>query len=370
MALVKLEISNFRNLLSAQICPVTQGVNYIVGSNGSGKTSLLEAIYYLSLGRSFRSHITDRIINSNSEKLSLFAKIASETAVFDAIGLERHANGNLKIRINTKDVVSIAESANLLPVQLMDTNCHQLLDGGPAIRRKLLDWGVFYKNPDFLRSWRQFERLLKQRNAALRGRLSRHELSSWTTELALHAASIDTMRRSYVEQFLPHLQTVLAELLDIADLKISYLPGWDQLHTYHEVLDRSIDRDLQLGYTQYGPQKADLKILINGVPAKDILSRGQQKLFVCAMIIARGILLWNGTKRRPVYLVDDLPSELDVTSRSKLLTLLSKQEAQIFVTAVDRDSLGSTIPDDFIKMFHVEHGRVTDPNVSNAESEA
>lgn len=360
MALIRLEIFNFRNLISTQFHPMPQGFNFIIGSNGSGKTSMLEAIYYLSLGRSFRSTHNDRIINANAHKLSLFANIESSHAICNAMGLERHLDGGLKIRINGKDALSITDSARLLPVQLMDSNCHHLLDGGPAIRRKLLDWGIFYKTPDFLRHWRQFERLLRQRNAALRRQLAKKELSAWTSELIWHATSIDEMRRNYVEQFIPILQTTVGELLDLVDLKISYLPGWDQAHTYANALERSIDKDLQLGYTQYGPQKADLKILINGVPAKDILSRGQQKMFVCAMIIARGTLLWSGTKRRPVYLVDDLPSELDMINRSKLLALLCKQEAQIFVTAVDRDSLGSSIANDLVKMFHVEHGDVNE----------
>src|SRR5580700_6188730 len=107
MALAHLEISNFRNLISAQFQPISQGFNYIIGANGSGKTSMLEAIYYLSLGRSFRSIVTDRIVNASAHKLSLFASITSEQAVCDAIGLERHVNGGLKIRINGKDALSI-----------------------------------------------------------------------------------------------------------------------------------------------------------------------------------------------------------------------------------------------------------------------
>lgn len=360
MALIHLEISNFRNLISAQFQPVPQGFNFIFGNNGSGKTSLLEAIYYLSLGRSFRSTVADRIIHSSAQKLSLFANIVSEQAIQDAIGLERKTDGGLKIRINGQDALSITDSASLLPVQLMDSHCHQLLDAGPAVRRKFLDWGIFYKNPDFLGCWKQFERVLKQRNAALRGQLPRSELSAWTNKLISHAAVMDEMRHDYVNQLIPCLQAAIAELLDVNHLKISYLSGWDQSQAYASVLERSLDKDFQLGYTQSGPQKADLKILINGVPAKDILSRGQQKLFVCAMIIARGMLLQNGTKRRPVYLVDDLPSELDLTSRSKLLTLLSKQQAQIFVTAVDGDSLGSSIAIDLMKVFHVEHGNVSE----------
>lgn len=360
MALVHFDISDFRNIITAHFDPIFQGVNLIVGNNGSGKTSILEAIYYLSFGRSFRSTTADRVINSHAHKLSLFANIVSDQSIQDAIGLERCLDGALKIRINGKDAFSITDSASLLPVQLIDSYCHQLLDAGPAVRRKFLDWGIFYNNSDFLRSWRQFERVLKQRNAVLREQSARRELHAWTNELIRYAAIIDEMRRDYISKLLSRLEAAIAELLEVSHLKISYWPGWDKNFTYTSILERSIDKDLSLGYTQYGPQKADLKIIINGVPAKDILSRGQQKLFVCAMIIARGTLLQGSTKRRPVYLVDDLPSELDAISRSKLLTLLYKQEAQIFVTAVDGDSLGSSAVNDLMKVFHVEHGKVSE----------
>ena len=223
------------------------------------------------------------------------------------IGVERHQTGDIKMRIDGKDIHSIAELASVTPVQLIDSHCHHLLDAGPSFRRKYLDWGIFYLNNDFLHLWRQFERALKQRNAALHGQLSKKELDSWTHELIEHATQLDQLRRDYVEYLIPLLKEAIAELLTLDSLEIRYQSGWDESVSYQEILTRSFAKDAHLGHTQFGPHKADLKITIKGVPAKDILSRGQQKLFVCAMILARGALLKRHANKTPIYLVDDLP---------------------------------------------------------------
>lgn len=359
MGLSLLEITEFRNLASVKLHPVTQGFNFIHGKNGSGKTSLLEAIYYLSLARSFRSSQTERIIRYSADKLSVFAHIASDLSI--PVGLERHQDGKVKLRINGEDAASIAELASLLPVQLMDSNCHHLLDSGPVFRRKYIDFALFYQKPDFLKVWRHYERALKQRNAALRHHLPKKELDIWTAELITVAKTLDELRAEYVNMLIPQLIEDVGQLLSISDLKISYQRGWDKNTDYAEVLSKTLDKDYQLGYTHSGPHKADLRILINDIPAKDILSRGQQKLFVCAMILARGTLLKIHANKPPIYLVDDLPAELDAISRTSLVSLLSKQKAQIFVTATEEDKnwddFSTSIP---MKMFHVEHGHVSE----------
>jgi DNA replication and repair protein RecF len=356
--LVYLDISDFRNLLSVKIEPVPIGFNYIYGSNGSGKTSLLEAIYYLSLGRSFRSSILERVIEKSANKLSIFARLTTQNDQMTSVGLERNVEGEIKIRIDGNDVHSIAELASLMPVQLIDSQCHHLIDAGPVFRRKHIDWGVFYLNNDFLRNWKLFQYTLKQRNAGLRHQISRKELDGWTHELIKSAEQLERSRRLYLVQLIPLLEATIAELISLSDLKISYYPGWDLSKDYYTVLQQTIDRDFQLGYTQLGPHKADLKISIRGIPAKDILSRGQQKLFVCGMILARGTLLQQCADKKPIYLIDDLPSELDKESRAKLVALLSKQEAQIFVTAVECNSQSDVSVNSPLKMFHVEHGNV------------
>lgn len=367
MGLSYLELSEFRNLASVSLTPTLQGFNFIYGANGSGKTSLLEAIYYLSVGRSFRCTQTDRIIRHDSPKMSIFARLYDFGQIIP-IGLEREVDGKLKLRVNGENVLSIATLASLTPVQLIDSQCHHLLDAGPLFRRKYLDFGLFYARGDFLRIWRQYERALKQRNAALRRQVSKKELESWTPELVGNALQLDHLRHEYVESLTFLLTQILAELLPISGLKITYLRGWEQAVSYAEVLHKTLEQDYQLGYTQKGPHKADLRILINDIPAKDILSRGQQKLFVCAMILARGALLRSSSNKAPIYLVDDLPSELDGDSRTSLMRLLSKQDAQVFITTTE-EPRWYELKEGPLKMFHVEHGKVSEISTSGVIAE-
>ncbi len=354
MPLIQLNVSKLRNLQSVSLQPISQGFNFIEGDNGSGKTSLLEAIYYLSLGKSFRSSNNERIIHHHSEKFAIFGQVLTDNGLEMPLGLERSQEGVLNLRLNGENASSIAEFAHLLPVQLMDSHCHTLLDGGPQYRRKYLDWGIFYSQSDFLNLWRSFDRALKQRNAALRGAISFKELEIWTNRLVEDAERFSTIRREYIEKLIPFLDQFIQTLLPISGLKMHYYAGWDQTQKYAHILQQNRDKDFQLGYTQSGPHRADFKIFINGVPARDILSRGQQKMFVCAMMLARGALLQSYIKK-PIYLVDDLPAELDMTSRTRLLDLLSRQEAQIFVTATEVKGFETSNP---MKLFHVEHGSV------------
>lgn len=363
MPLTRLDITDFRNLASIKMEPISAGFNVFYGLNGSGKTSLLEAIYYLALGRSFRSSLVGRIIRHSAEKFLLFAHKLGHGEQVIPIGIERMQRGDVKIRIAGKDARSAAELADLTPVQLINSHCYNLLDAGPVFRRKYLDWGVFYQTPEFLRTWRDTIQLLKQRNAALRKKRPKKELESWTEELVSKAEIMHSLRQNYVEQLIPTLSATLSELIQLKGLTIHYQPGWDESKTYRENLTNSLDRDLQLGYTQYGPHRADLRITINKIAAKDILSRGQQKLFVCAMILAQGALLKTSLNKKPIYLVDDLPAELDIISRTNLIALLSKQDTQIFVTAVDFETLSPALKNFPVNLFHVEHGTVKAHNL-------
>ena len=330
MALLRLDVNDFRNLQAIKFEPHAVGFNLLYGLNGSGKTSIIEAIYYLSMGRSFRSSLINKIIRRDADKFNLFAHVSTPGEQTIPIGIERSLQGDMKIRIAGKDAISTAELAELTPVQLINAHCYNLLDAGPSFRRKYLDWGIFYLNSQFLRVWKDFGQILKQRNAALRKQSPKKEIDIWTQELIAKGLLLDQYRREYVEQLLPILESTLAELLVLAHLKISYQSGWDREINYSDILAASYSKDALMGHTQFGPHRADLRITINKVSAKDILSRGQQKLFVCAMILAQGTLLKTCANKRPIYLIDDLPAELDIVSRTKLIALLSKQETQGF----------------------------------------
>lgn len=362
MAISSLRITDFRNLATVELSPCQQGLNIICGNNGSGKTSLLEAIHYLGLGRSFRSASSGRLIRHESDKFSVFAQLLSDQRAIP-VGVERELSGLSRVRMAERDVSNAAELAYLLPLRLINSHSYHIFESGPAYRRKYLDWGLFYHFDNFLPCWRHFERVLKQRNAVIRDRRPKCELDVWSDELVRYGNEIDGLRRDYVKLLAPLVFDLAHELLGVDDLQMEYLPGWGGEIDYEAALSQYLD-DYRVGYTQYGPHRADLDITIDGISVKHFLSRGQQKLLICAMIIAQGMLLAQHANKGLVYLVDDLPSELDLHGRKKLISLLSRQKTQIFITAIEQEAICDAIgreSDVKIDVFHVEHGRITSP---------
>jgi DNA replication and repair protein RecF len=215
--------------------------------------------------------------------------------------------------------------------------------------------------PSFLEQWKAFRRGLEQRNALLRGRRgSPAEFDLWEAQLAAAARAVDAARRASVEALAPRFDEVLEALGGPEGVSLHYVPGWDPESPLEEQLARSRDTDREAGFTRAGPQRADLRILARGRRASEIISRGQQKLVACALLVAQGHQLEAGTDKRGVYLVDDLPAELDAEHRYRLGRSLAGMKGQVLVTAVQRDLVLDGLAEaDELAMFHVEHGRVT-----------
>lgn len=361
MAITALQITNFRNLAAVELMPSPTGLNIICGNNGSGKTSLLEAIHYLGSGRSFRSSTANPLIRHTTDKFSVFAQVLSDGSRSIPVGLERDNQGDARIRIAEQDATSITELAYLLPIRVINSQSHNVFEAGPIFRRKFLDWGLFYQAQSFLRVWRHYERALKQRNALLRNRGSKPEIQPWTEELAKHGSEIHKMRCDYVAKLMPHLIETTSALLNINNLEFEYLNGWRSDQDFAEILSESYLDELRIGHTLYGPHRADFDMRIDGVSVKHFLSRGQQKLLICAMILAQGMVLAKSQTNGLIYLVDDLPSELDLHSKRKLISLLSKQPTQIFITSIESAAISEVVEDKAripLQVFHVKHGEV------------
>lgn len=358
MTIVELRVTNFRNLASITLLPNSSGLNIIYGQNGSGKTSLLEAIHYLGLGRSFRHTSTQSLIRYLSSQLSIFAHIKGNDGGTLPVGLERQLQGGMKIRLSENNLPNITQLAYLLPTLVLNSQSHQLLESGPAIRRKYLNWGLFYQSESFLFLWRQFERILKHRNAILRHRAAKQELNAWTEELIKYGLELDKLRKEYIQILTPILSSLTEELLMFSNVSIHYDSGWPNDLNYAEVLASRYEEEFRLGFTAYGPHRADLSLMINHLPVKHILSRGQQKLLICAMIIAQGVMLAKCMNKRLIYLIDDLPAELDKENRQKVISLLLRQQTQVFITAIEKDLISAEIKDHPFKVFHVEQGEI------------
>jgi DNA replication and repair protein RecF len=360
MLIRRLDIRNIRNLREVRLDELSN-INLLYGLNGSGKTSVLESIYLLSLARTFRSHKLKPLINTDAETCVVFGEVDIPGLGFQGVGVERSKKAQGSIRVAGKTIKSSAQLAENLPVQVLNADTFNLLAGGPVIRRQFLDWGVFHVEPLFHKAWKTTQRCLKQRNSLLRhDRIDADQLAGWTTELIEIGEQIDGYRRAYFEAFLPVLLDTLSIILNLEGVELNYYCGWDKARGLAETLKANFARDGELGYTQSGPHRADIKIRYKGALAADILSRGQQKLLVCAMRIAQARVLVQKAGKRCVFLVDDLPSELDKERRKLLCGLLEELGSQVFITCVDaQDLAGCWSSEAEIKMFHVEHGQVS-----------
>lgn len=367
MTLKRLFIQNLRNLEGVDITPSLQ-VNLIYGENGSGKTSLLEAINLLALGRSFRSHKHKPLINHHQTSFTVFGRVHTDDESDVPIGISRGMDGEASFKANGVLVPSAADLATYLPVQVINSDTFLLLEGSPKVRRQFIDWLVFHVEPNFFPAWKAIQRCLKHRNSLLRrDRIDRFELAPWDKELVDLTNRIHEFRTQCMVQFNETFAALLKEFINIDGIALGYYRGWDKEKSYADVLTDSLDRDKRQGYTHSGSHRADLKITVNGLDAAEVLSRGQQKLLVCALKIAQGYVFTRITGRKSIYLVDDLPAELDEKHRALLVHWLDTMDTQVFITGVESETLLSSWRDKTEitpKMFHVEQGRVTEVSLS------
>lgn len=365
MSIHHLAVTGVRNLAPVTLAPSPR-INLLYGHNGSGKTSFLEAIHFLALARSFRSTRIQPMIQTDQEQALVFARFTSTSGDESSLGISRNRQTDLQVRLNGENLRSIAELARNLPVQLINPESFRLLEGSPNVRRQFLDWGVFHVEHSFMTWWQRLQHSLKQRNSLLRHAIiDDHSLQAWNLEFSTAGEQVDQLRQAYIRKLKPVFSQTLSELIQLPELTLSYYRGWDREKPLHETLSANLARDRQLGYTQTGPQRADLRLRMGKQNAIDVLSRGQQKLVVCALKIAQGHLLSESMNQKCIYLVDDLGAELDPVYRNSLCRLLEQLECQVFITGTDPNSMnydwGKDTP---VKMFHVEHGHIKESGVT------
>ncbi|WP_299316039.1 DNA replication/repair protein RecF [uncultured Halomonas sp.] len=354
MPLDRLSFQGLRNLQLVDFEPSSR-INLITGSNGSGKTSLLEGIHVLGMGRSFRTRHMRHVIADGAEALVLHGRLAGAPPL--PFGVRRRRDeSELEIRLAGERVNRLSRLVETLPLQLINPDAFRLLEGPPAGRREFLDWGVFHVKHEFLEAWQRARRALKHRNALLRhGRMDDASLSAWELELVHWSERIDAMRSDWFDAFLPVFEETLAGLMPLPGLQLRYSRGWDRRRALSDVLRQGREVDRQMGFTQQGPQRADLAIRLNRRPAVEVLSRGQQKLVVSALKLAQGRLLEAATGRGCLYLIDDLPAELDSAHRRVFCQWLESMHCQAFITSVDHDALADLWqPATPVAMFHVK----------------
>jgi DNA replication and repair protein RecF len=329
MTLQRVQVSDFRCLHSAEL-EFDPRFTLISGPNASGKTSVLESIYVLGRGRSFRTRRLDNLIRSGTNRFVIYGEAGAERRT--GLGIEGSALG-MRAKMGGDRVASLAELAAVLPVQIIDPEVHRLIEEGPSRRRRFLDWGVFHVEHSFVEKWQQYQQVLKQRNAALKARQPAAAISAWDVDLVRLGGSIHAARALYVDQLAPVAIDIAQRLLGL-QLSMSYRSGWSRELSLEEALKASWIHDQDAGVTQVGPQRAEIAFRLDGAPVKDRISRGQQKLLAASLLMAQLRLFPNDAQIRPTLLLDDPAAELDSDRLLGLIREVTAQSVQLVVTSL------------------------------------
>ena len=353
MRLSRIQGSNFRLFERFELAP-QPGLNLILGANAAGKTSLLEAIYALGRGRGFRSQPAD-LLRTGSPDWLLHGRLLQPERPESSIGLAWSGEG-LQIRMDQTDA-RLEDIARGFPVQALQPESHRLLEDGPAYRRRYLDWGVFHVEHQFFPAWRRYQRVLKQRNQALKSGLSRAAVEAWNPELVSTGLTVHACRQSNLDLLRGYLIAEIQRLLNEPDWAIELASGWPAQQSLAEALTGHYEQDRRQGKTTCGPHRAELRLKRAGHTAKKHISRGQQKLLVAALMLGQARLIAQHSACPPVLLVDDFPAELGASYQASLLAALTDYPGQIFLSAIESTTALKSVPE--AAVFHVEHGSVT-----------
>jgi len=347
LIITELRIENLRNLAQMILKPHPR-LNFIVGDNGAGKTSILESMVVLSRGRSFRTIQATELTGRAGQNFTVFATTLLDDGREQRIGIERTGK-HWRARKDNRELTQISQLTRSFPLVLMEPNSHLLVSGTPEVRRKYIDGGVFHVEPGFLDVWARHSRALKQRNAALRSQQTAL-LHSMDAALIPSAELLSELRKSYtdrIKRFVTRLLPLIA--LDMGTVELSYFNGWGD-GDYATALKRYRDRDLDRGLTQVGPHRADLNLQLGDSPARSVLSRGEQKSLSAVLLLAQAELVAEQGEK-PVILLDDLASEFDSARFRAVLELALEKGGQVWVSGTSRPELQAAH-----RMFHVEHG--------------
>jgi DNA replication and repair protein RecF len=355
MRFERLQLQGLR-CISEMSLGLAPGFNVLVGANGAGKTSVLEAAFLLSHGRSFRSGAREALVQRGSAGLNIFASLALEGGATHRLGLGRQGS-RWDARLDGQDV-PLGQLIRECAVVCFEPGSHALIAGSADERRSYLDWGVFHVEHEFLATWRRYQRALKQRNSLLRaGTLPDDAMfHPWELELARAGSQIDLWREAYLAALLPFLREQSAVLLpELGPIELRYRRGWPEGGELGEVLASQRGRDQGRGHTGSGPHRADWSVSFQHAPQREHLSRGQEKLTALICVLAQA---WLDASRRgewPIVCLDDLASELDQAHQAAVVESLSRTPAQVLITGTELPAVLSPLSP---QMFHVEQGQL------------
>ena len=363
MILNKLSIINFKNIREASL-DFSPKLNCLIGSNGMGKTNVLDAIYYLSFCKSQNAVPDSQLLCHDEPFFVLDASYVSEDGTEERIycGMKRGQRKHFKR--NNKEYKRLAQHIGLLPLILVSPSDTALIDGGSDMRRRLLDIVISQCHPEYIDILTRYNTAWQQRNALLKQEEEPdiHLMELWEEQMAMEGERVYKYRDAFVRDLLPVFNSLYDELSGSHEtVGLSYISHC-QRGPLLDVIQRDRPRDRAVGYSLHGVHRDDLEMMIDGYPLRREGSQGQNKTFVIALKLAQFEFLRNtSSKTLPILLLDDIFDKLDSARVEKIVDIVSRDDfGQIFITDTNRDHLSDILSHAALdyKLFHVSDGKI------------
>ena len=356
MAIIeKLHVARFRNLNDQYLEP-NKNINLVLGSNGQGKTNFIESLYYLGHNRSFKTKKIKDVIPFNEELVQINAIIDGEK-----ITLKKSKHKTI-ILVGDEKISSNSLLSQRLPTQIISPDRGFVVGGTPKLKRSYLDWGVFHDHKEILKTYKSYNKTLKNINAILASK-NQNQLDEWLSQLSFLSVEISQARINYIQKLIKILEESSLQKLEsfiesTKNLKFKLQTGWTkdvdglnqkEIITYLQNNKDSFIRTKHLGY---GPHRATVDFYLNN-KNEGFLSRGEQKKLSIVFWMLQVLVLAN-EKSDPVVLIDDISSELDQKKINSILDFLTNLNIQIFITDIGNKEL----PLDLKKtnIYHIKKG--------------
>jgi len=348
MSIARLFIKNFR-LFKVIDLDLNKKDLLIIGPNGSGKTSILEAINLLISRKSIRTRDLKECIKEGSEGFSLGLEIKNEDEV---LTIKAAKQVNKRVSIKTKLGNIPANKSNLPIIQFIQAKDLRMIEGETELRRDFFNKTMFHVEHSSEIDFKNYNKALSQRNISLKRKISERELKAWNEVLVETGSILAEKQKSFFENvFKKSIEEKRkkgvakdAEEAFLNHLKIAFNRGWPEGLSFSKALMESGEKDRALGYTSLGPHRLDFKYSINNKLAKSILSRGQQKLLIILSFFSFNDILMAKNTAGVVYLIDDVTSELDQDNLAVVLEQAVELRAQLLITAIKGKSLSNMTP--------------------------
>ena len=345
MSIARLFIKNFR-LFEVIDLDLNKKDLLIIGPNGSGKTSILEAINLLISRKSIRTRDLKECIKEGSEGFSLGLEIKNEDEVL-TIKAAKQVNKRVSIKTKLGNIPAI--KSNLPIIQFIQAKDLRMIEGETELRRDFFNKTMFHVEHSSEIDFKNYKKALNQRNISLKRKISERELKAWNEVLVETGSILAEKQKSFFENVFKKSMEEKRKNGDTKEaflnrIKVAFNRGWPEGLSFSKALMESGEKDRALGYTSVGPHRLDFKYSINNKLAKSFLSRGQQKLLIILSFFRFNDILMAKNTAGVVYLIDDVTSELDQDNLAIVLEQAVELRAQLLITAIKGKSLSNMAP--------------------------